>query len=72
MISRNPSYNFTLQQIIIQITDSTDFHFLMIALVFPRQFGAHVFLKMSQGHVIDIMTYNSYSLQYYSFRIIGI
>ena len=25
------------------------------------------FLKMSQGHVIDIMTYNSYSLQYYSF-----
>ena len=23
---------------------------------------------MSQGHVIDIMTYNSYSLQYYSFR----
>ena len=22
---------------------------------------------MSQGHVIDIMTYNSYSLQYYSF-----
>ena len=27
---------------------------------------------MSQGHVIDIMTYNSYSLQYYSFRINGI
>ena len=26
------------------------------------------FLKMSQGHVIDIMTFNSYSLQYYSFR----
>ena len=25
------------------------------------------FLKMSQGQVIDIMTYNSYSLQYYSF-----
>ena len=25
--------------------------------------------KMSQGHVIDIMTYNSYSLQYYSFSI---
>ena len=23
--------------------------------------------EMSQGHVIDIMTYNSYSLQYYSF-----
>ena len=23
---------------------------------------------MSQGQVIDIMTYNSYSLQYYSFR----
>ena len=23
---------------------------------------------MSQGHVIDIMTFNSYSLQYYSFR----
>ena len=43
MISYNHSYNFTLQQIIIQITDSTDFHFLMIALVFPRQFGAHVF-----------------------------
>ena len=28
--------------------------------------------RMSQGQVIDIMTYNSYSLQYYSFRIIGI
>ena len=68
MISYYHSYNFTLQQIIIQITDTTDFHFLMIALVFPRQFGA----QMSQGHVIDIMTYNSYSLQYYSFRIIGI
>ena len=27
---------------------------------------------VSQGHVIDIMTYNSYNLQYYSFRIIGI
>ena len=26
------------------------------------------FLKMSQGHVIDIMTFNPYSLQYYSFR----
>ena len=25
------------------------------------------FLKMSQGHVIDIMTFNSYGLQYYSF-----
>ena len=24
--------------------------------------------QMSQGQVIDIMTYNSYSLQYYSFR----
>ena len=24
--------------------------------------------KMSQGLAIDIMTYNSYSLQYYSFR----
>ena len=23
---------------------------------------------MSQGQVIDIMTFNSYSLQYYSFR----
>ena len=23
---------------------------------------------MPQGHVIDIMTYSSYSLQYYSFR----
>ena len=34
------------------------------------------FLKMSQGHVIDIMTFNSYSLQNYSFwkgtRIIGL
>ena len=26
------------------------------------------FHQMSQGQVIDIMTYNSYSLQYYSFR----
>ena len=24
-------------------------------------------IQMSQGYVIDIMTYNSYSLQYYSF-----
>ena len=30
------------------------------------------FVQVSQGQVIDIMTYNSYSLQYYSFRIIGI
>ena len=25
------------------------------------------FLKMSQGQIIDIMTFNSYSLQYYCF-----
>ena len=25
-------------------------------------------VEMSQGQAIDIMTYNSYSLQYYSFR----
>ena len=29
---------------------------------------ADVTVTMSQGQVIDIMTFNSYSLQYYSFR----
>ena len=40
----------------------------------PKMFEAMCcnIIAVSQGHVIDIMTDNSYSLQYYSFRIIGI
>ena len=32
---------------VIGFTDSTDFHFLMIALVFPRQFD-HTFFNVAQ------------------------
>ena len=56
IISHYTSYKFTLQQIIIGITDSTDFHFLMIALVFPRQFGAHGQLLIYSQAVVKCRT----------------
>ena len=40
----------------------------------PKMFEAMCcnIIAVTQGLVIDIMTYNSYNLQYYCFRIIGI
>ena len=54
-------------------TDLQQWCRLSVGLLFPKWIpqallGALLFVhKMSQGQVIDIMTYNSYSLQYYSF-----